>query len=312
MKKIISILSCALTLTLTVSCDWFKLDNQDGWDATVEGQILDAGTNTPIQFEQGSSTINVVEKGWKAEANQAWYVKNNGSYVNKLVFAGQYTMNTLSSNFVAEPQNFELKKGDNKVDFKVTPYVRIENVSFSMDGKKIKATCKVSSSVDGVNNIGEVRLCIAVDRFVTHDNNGAADDPNALFEHAKVDGSSAISILIDPDYVNDKGVKVNAEEFQYDQVHYVRIAALGAHYAIVPEWDEDLGTDWTRMGEATVELLPDYSNFNEWMASIPHKIVHHDAEYTADGTVNPKNAYNYSPVYKLDLTAGTFTEVTDW
>lgn len=311
MKKIISILSCALTLTLASSCDWFKLDNQDSWDATVEGQILDAGTNTPIQFEQGSSTIAVVEKGWQAEANQYWYVKSNGTYVNKLVFAGQYVMNTLSSNFVAEPQNFELKKGDNKVDFKVTPYVRIDNVTFSMEGKKIKATCKVSSPVAGVNNIGEVRLCIAVDRFVSFGNNGASADPNAVVTDVKPDGSAGtLTLIIDPDYVNEKGVKVNATEFQYDQVHYVRVAALGAHYAIIPEWEEEVTEiDWDNF--PWDQLASDWSNFND-IVVYKTTIIVHPATYTNDGSVNPNNAYNYSPVYKVDLKAGTFTEVTDW
>lgn len=311
MKKIISVLSCVLAITLVSSCNWFDLDNQAGWDATVEGQILDAGTNQPIQAEQGVSTITVVEQGWASQANQAWYVKNDGSYMNKLVFAGQYVMNTLSSNFVADPQNFELKKGSNKVDFKVTPYVRIENVSWGMEGNKIKVTCKVSSPVASVNNIGEVRLCVAVDRFVSRDNNGCADDPNAVIRDASVDGSTSISLLVDPDYVDAKGVKPNAEEFQYDQVHYVRVAALGAHYAIVPEWDEDMGPDMSQFPWDELDWN-DFHNYNELVEKTPHIIVHHDAEYTADGSVNPKNAYNYSPVYKLDMKAGTFTEVTDW
>lgn len=309
MKKIISILSCALTLTLAASCDWFKLDNQDGWDAAVAGQIVDAGTNDPIQFEQGSSVINVVEKGWQAEANQSWYVKNDGSYVNKLVFAGQYVMNTLSNNFVAEPQNFELKKGENKVDFKVTPYVRIENVTFTMEGKKIKATCKVSSPVAGVNNIGEVRLCIAVDRFVRYGNNGASADPNAVVTDVKPDGSAGtLTLIIDPDCVNEKGVKVNAAEFQYDQVHYVRVAALGAHYAIVPEWEEEY-IDYNDFDEEAYHAAGDP---DDWWNYFKKKTIVHPASYTNDGTVNPGNAFNYSPVYKVDLKAGTFTEVTDW
>lgn len=310
MKKIISLLSCALTLTFALtSCDWFELDNQEGWDASVEGQILDAGTNQPIQFEQGASTIAVVEQYGNANANQYWYVKSDGSYKNSLVFAGQYVMNTLTGNFTADPQNFELKKGGNKVDFKVNPYVRIENVNFSMDGKKIKATCKVSSPVSSVNNIGEVRLCIAVDRFVRYANNGAKDDPNAFVTDIDPAGGT-VSIFIDPDYVNDKNVKVNAEEFQYDQVHYVRIAAVGAHYFIKEAWDEDQGIDWNQF--PWDQLAPDWSNFNELQEMTPHIIVHHDPEYTSDGSINPNMAYNYSPVYKLDLKAGTFTEVTDW
>lgn len=307
MKKIISLLSCALTLTFALtSCDWFELDNQEGWDASVEGQILDAGTNQPVQFEQGASTIAVVEQYGDANANQYWYVKSDGSYKNSLVFAGQYVMNTLSGNFVAEPQNFELKKGSNKVDFKVNPYVRIENVNFSMEGKKIKATCKVSSPVSSVNNIGEVRLCIAVDRFVRYANNGAKDDPNAVAKDVSRDGGT-VTVFIDPDYVNEKDVKVNAEEFQYDQVHYVRIAALGAHYAIVPEWDEEVTTDEFDMEAYTAAGFP-----SDWWNYFKKIIVHHPASYTNDGSVNAGNAYNYSPVYKLDLKAGTFTEVTDW
>jgi hypothetical protein len=310
MKRIISVFACALTLTFALSsCDWFELDNQEGWDASVEGQILDAGTGQPMQFEQGSSTIAVVEKFGNADANQYWYVKSNGSYKNTLVFAGQYTMNTLSGNFVADPQTFELKKGSNKVDFKVTPYVRIENVSFAMDGKKIKATCKVSSPVADVNNIGEVRLCIAVDRFVTRSNNGASADPNAVVENVSRDGAN-VTLFIDPDYVNAQNVKVNAEEFQYDQVHYVRIAAIGAHYAGLPAWDEELTEiDWDNFPWG--QLASDWSNFND-IVVYKTTIVHHPATFASDNTVNPGNAYNYSPVYKVDLKAGTFTEVTDW
>lgn len=309
MKKIISVLSCVLTLTLASSCDWFELDNQEGWDASVEGQILDAGTNQPIQFAQGSSSIAVVEKYGDADANQYWNVKSNGSYKNTLVFAGQYTMNTLSSNFTAEPQTFELKKGANKVDFKVTPYVRIENINWSMDGKKIKAVCKVSSPVSAVNNIGEVRLCISVDRFVSMSDNGAARDANAAISDVDPSGTT-VTLLIDPDYKDATGQLVNAQEFQYDQVHYVRLAAMGAHYVIVPEWqEENTEIDWDNF--PWDQLASDWSNFNDIVVYKTTVIVH-PASYSNDGSVNSGNAYNYSPVYKVDLKAGTFTEVTDW
>ena len=36
------------------------------------------------------------------------------------------------------------------------------------------------------------------------------------------------------------------------------------------------------------------------------------AEYAPDGQFNPSGAYNYSPVFKVDLKSGTVTEVTDW
>jgi hypothetical protein len=298
MKKIISVLSCALTLTFAVSsCSWFKLDNMDGWDASVEGQIVDAATNQPIQFEQGLSTITVVQKEKKSEANQAWNVKNNGSYKNALVFSGKYVMDTKTSNFIAEAQDFELTKGENKVTFKATPYVRIENVDFKMENGKIKAVCKVSSPVAQANNIGDVRLCIAPDRFVRFSNNNAANDPGSIFKDAKVDGSSEIVLYIDP------ALPANAAEFQYDMPHYVRIGAVAAHYFVKPEWDETLDFDWDAyVADGYPENYWDYMNV----------VKHHPAEYTSDGSINPNMAYNYSPVYKLDLKTGTFNEVTDW
>lgn len=298
MKKIISVFSCALTLTLAVSsCSWFKLDNQEGWDASVEGKIVDTATEQPIQFEQGISTITVVEKGWAAQANQSWNVKSDGTYKNALVFAGDYTMNTLTSNFVADPQDFKLDKGSNTVNFKVTPYVRFENVEITIEDGKIKATCKVSSPVAAANNIGDVRLCIAPDRFVRFGNNNASKDPWSYMKDAKTDGSTKILLYIDPT------LAVNASEFQYDMPHYVRIAAVAAHYFEKPAWDETLEFDWD-------SYIADGMPSNWW--DYQNVTIHHPAEYTSDGTINPNMAYNYTDVYKVDLKAGTVTKVTDW
>ena len=47
MKKTLSIISFILALTAVTSCDWFTLDNQDGWDAKVEGALIDSKTGEP-------------------------------------------------------------------------------------------------------------------------------------------------------------------------------------------------------------------------------------------------------------------------
>ena len=257
MKKIISILSCALALTLVSSCNWFELDNQEGWDASVEGQILDAGTNQPIQFAQGFSAITVVEKGWKAQTNQSWAVKNNGTYVNKLTFAGKYEFDTRNSNFKADIQEFQLKKGANTQDFYVTPYLRIKNPQISMSGKVINATFDVEVAVPGTT-VSRVEVCVYPDRWVRHSSNNCANDPYAYVVNPK---DTHFSLSVDPDRIvkqNGQDIKVNAAEFQYDRPHYIRIAALGKNAS------------------------------------------------------NTSSAYNYSPVYKVDLKTGDVTEVTDW
>ena len=313
MKRILYILSCALALTTVVSCDWFELDNQDGWDAKVKGQILDSKTNQPLQSEQGAA-ITIIEQGWKDPVsgnqitqNQSWLIKNDGTYRNDLVFAGEYIMNTVSdANFIADPASFTLKKGENTVDFKVTPFCRIVSPSVTYDSAtgKIKATFKVESDIANVNNIGRAMICVYPDRFVRQGYNKCEKDPEASVTN--IDPASGELITL---YVDTKLDK-NADEFQYNRPHYIRIAAVGAHYKGMPAYDEDLGTDWDRWMEATVPLADDYSNWAEFEASIPHKIVHHEASYANDGSLNNKDKYNYSPVYKLEN--GTITEVTDW
>jgi len=280
-----------------VSCDWFELDNQEGWNAKVQGQILDAKTGKPVQSEQGSS-ITIVEKGWDQEANQSWLIKNDGTYVNNLVFAGDYVMRTVSgANFMADETSFTLKKGDNTVNFTVTPFIRILNPSVTVEGTKIKATFSIEAGSSQVNNVGNAYLCIYPDRFVKRGSNNASKDPLAQATNLNPDGTTQYTLYIDTQDAN------NSAEFQYDRPHYIRIAAVGAHYGIVPEWKEE-----------TQEIDWDAVDFNapNWWENIPYKTVTivHPAEYTNDGSVNVSNAYNYSPVYKLEN--GTITEVTDW
>ena len=104
------------------------------------------------------------------------------------------------------------------------------------------------------------------------------------------------------------GKKVNADEFQYDRPHYIRIAAIGAHYTGLPAWDESVTEiDWDNF--PWDQLADDWSNFND-IVVYKTTIIHHPATYASDKSLNPNDMYNYSPVYKLEN--GTITEVTDW
>jgi len=99
MKKIFVLLSL---IVLATSCDWFVFDNQEYYNSQVEGRILDSKTGQPMQFAfPNTSKISIIEEGWKdpvsgdpAEEAQDWYVKPNGTYRNKLVWAAKYRMET--------------------------------------------------------------------------------------------------------------------------------------------------------------------------------------------------------------------------
>ena len=223
MKKIISILSCALALTAVTSCDWFKLDNLDAWDAKVEGRIIDKTTNQPVQLEQGSS-ITVYEsygaqydREWDGHTAISWLVKNNGTFVNNLVFAGKYEMDTKNNNFTADAVNFELKSGSNTVDFYVTPYLRINSPKVTFSGNKINATFDVEVAVPGTK-VNRVEVCVFPDRWVRHSNNNCSTDPGSYVVNPT---GTSFSLSV------DTALAANAAEFQYQRAHYIRIAALG-------------------------------------------------------------------------------------
>ena len=147
MKKIFVFLSL---IVLATSCDWFVFDNQEYYNASVEGKITDTKTGQPIQFAfPNTCKISVIEEGWTdkagnpAEEAQSWYVKCNGVYVNKLVWAAKYRMETKDQNFYPVSIPFELKKGANTVNFEVTPYCRVLDPQITFEDNKIVARFKV-------------------------------------------------------------------------------------------------------------------------------------------------------------------------
>ena len=108
-------------------------------------------------------------------------------------------------------------------------------------------------------------------------------------------------------YLYLTGKLINAQEFQYDRPHYVRIAAIGAHYDVIPEKWETV-EDWNGFDWASFNA--DGQPWDRYKEYFPK--VDHPAEYAPDGQFNPSGAYNYSPVFKVDLKSGSVTEVTDW
>ncbi|MBR1405514.1 MAG: DUF3823 domain-containing protein [Bacteroidales bacterium] len=309
MKKILYLIPFLLMAT---ACDWFEFDNMDGYDATITGHFIDAATNQPVYFgvpdnyaftiyeSEGSFTP---EKGTFVPTSQTWYARTDGSYTNKLVFSGEYSIQTIdNNNFYPMTEKFSIGKGSNTHDFKVTPYARVKDVSISYDSatKELVAKCKVEHGDASKTNGIIVYFLGAQDRFVSKDHNNFTD-------------KTATAEWVAPGTEVELRVSTtggNNSEFKYTQAHYVRIAAMAAHCSIVEPWDEDAGLNWDLFPWA--ELASDWSNFAELQAKTPHIIIHHDAEYTADGTVNSKLMYNYSAVYKVSEDFSTVTEVTDW
>ena len=226
MKKIFVLLSL---IVLATSCDWFVFDNQEYYNASVEGKIVDAKTGELMQFAfPNTCKISIIEEGWKdlagepAEEAQSWYVKCNGTYVNKLVWAANYRMETKDQNFYPVSVPFELKKGDNTVNFEVVPYCRVLDPQITYEDGKIVARFKVEVEDIAKTKTVDVALFGFTDRWVSDGNNNFDFDKKQKAGQQKkiktADGQTVIELKIDPTI--ESGM-----QFAYERTHYLRIGA---------------------------------------------------------------------------------------
>ena len=226
MKKIFVLLSL---IVLATSCDWFVFDNQEYYNAQVEGKIFDSKTGELMQFAfPKTATISIIEEGWKdlsgepAEEPQTWYVKCNGTYRNKLVWAAKYRMETKDQNFYPTSIPFELKKGENTVDFTVTPYCRILDPVITCEDSIITARFKVD--VEDIEQTPDVTVALFgfTDRWVSDGNNNFDFDKQKDGRQKKIktaDGETVIELKIDARI--ESGM-----QFVYERTHFLRIGAL--------------------------------------------------------------------------------------
>ena len=207
MKKLLYIFSL---LALATSCELFELDNYDGPDAAISGNIIDAKTGENLAVEckfgnmfggayTGAPTegyFSVYQKGWDYEAAQYWHLKNNGTYRNALVFSGTYRIEATANNFYpVTKDDVVINPGENVLDWEVTPYVRIidPDVQLTADDKFV-ATFKCEfGDPSQANRIVNAVLCCYPDTFVGMYCNYCDTDPGASSTAIVADGKTVFS-----------------------------------------------------------------------------------------------------------------------
>lgn len=142
MKSVKYILAICMVVFMT-ACE---LDNFDGPNAKVYGALIDDETNEFIEQEIGTSgeaaSIQVIELGYNIRSVQKWKIMPTGEYRNDLVFSGSYDIIMNNGNFVKLDtlKNYQINKGSNKLDFRLTPNIRIKNAKVEKTGDAIVAT----------------------------------------------------------------------------------------------------------------------------------------------------------------------------
>lgn len=236
MKKILVLLSVILCAT---SCVFFEQDNYEGPNATVNGRFIDSKTkeNVPMECKFGNffggayfgsptvGYISVFELGWDYEQAQYWHIRYDGSYTNTMVFSGKYRLECNADNFYpVTKDNVEFKKGDNTLDWEVTPYARVIDPKVEFVGGKFVATfkCEVGDPTKA-NTILDAKLLCYQDNFVGIYCNNCGSDPGASSNSIVADGKTVNTLTIDP------SLDANKPAFPYvgkGKSYYFRIAVL--------------------------------------------------------------------------------------
>lgn len=147
------ILPAVICMVLANSCE---LDNFDGPNASLTGSIIDSETGEPVQSDLiEGTTIKIIEHGYDPVSPQYLRVKSDGSYANTMLFSNTYTVQPDVRNFVqVDAQDVKIGK-DTKLDFHVTPYIRLKNVSITKEGNNIIASFQLQQTTkDAVRKIG--------------------------------------------------------------------------------------------------------------------------------------------------------------
>lgn len=185
------------------SCELNELDNYAAPTAGLYGEIIDDQTGERVQQDIiRGSVIEIVEKGYTVP--QYLIFKNDGTYANTRLFANTYTVRPVRGNFkVVEAQEVNIN-GQTRLDFRVTPYIRVKDAQVTKTGNIIKATFRLEQT--SVSNVLKAGLYAHRDPHVGETmqlakqelNINAVVDPNQVF-------TIQLDVTSDSDLFNNTG-----------------------------------------------------------------------------------------------------------
>ena len=220
MKNMFKYAAAAVILSASlVSCE---LDNYDGPNAQIYGEVRDSKTGALIQQDINGTKIMYEELGFENPDRQQMIFKVSGEYRNNLMFAAKYDIYFEESNFVIPDrlEGYEIKRGENRLDFEVQPYIRISNASIRKEGSEIVATFTVTPTVD--SNVRAVGLFGHID-YIVKRAIGLGVDPITAVKVACHNAARYFLLNnrggISPGYLADFVIIDNFQDFNIEQVY---------------------------------------------------------------------------------------------
>lgn len=209
--RYINILSLMLGVLTLISCE---IDNMEGPTGGLKGSIIDEQTGELIQQDIiNGCKIELREHGYENVQAQTIVIKNDGNYENSRLFNATYDIVPLRPNFIQVESQPVTISGSTELDFVVTPYIRINDVSVTMVGSKVQATFTLEQTIDTVN--------VKAIGFYAH------PDPNVAQSMQVAKAETFINAIVDPafQYLLEIDTRRDAD-FRNGGKFFFRIGAL--------------------------------------------------------------------------------------
>ena len=232
MKKLLYFLLIPL---IAVSC---KIDNVDAPEATVTGVIADA-KGVALQMEQGGSSarIRMEELSWSDNPLPVYLnFKQDGSYINNKVFAGNYRMTPVEGAFYPVTESIVDIRNSVTQNFTVVPFLNVEWVGEPIvtADKKVTATFKFTRNAAPAGltqpNPLDYQLFISTNQYVGNNNwdntaVGAVVPATVAMEGQNLTITSTVPMKYATQYFLRVGVRVNDtyKKYNYNTVKTLTI-----------------------------------------------------------------------------------------
>jgi len=135
-----------IVLGLFSSCEKDNLNYAPNASFSGEIRDLETGELLPQDILEGSK-IYFIELGWNNPPVQSMVFKNDGTFRNDLMFAGDYKIILNKGNYVPlDTLLYQMKPGANTQLFEVVPYVRIKDADIKFRDGKVIAKFKMQQN----------------------------------------------------------------------------------------------------------------------------------------------------------------------
>ena len=166
MKNITNKILLGLGLLASVACT--KIDNYDGPNASLEGRLIDTETGENFQTAPGNIQVRIFQVSWSATPSpQDIPSKVDGTFKDTKLFSGRYKAIPVGGAFwpVLDTAEFDIKSGS-KMDFELTPYIVIKNLTHELDGNDLTLRFDIDVPLAGIPTIIDAQPYINTTKIV--------------------------------------------------------------------------------------------------------------------------------------------------